>query len=124
MGRKEGAKIESSSELKRVIVDALDNMKGQDIAVFDVRHLTSVTDHMVIATGRSDRHVRSLANAVLERCRAHGSQPAGIEGEAGGEWVLVDMMDVVVHVMQTKARDFYNLEKLWSLDPPDRATTV
>lgn len=99
-------------------------MKGQDIVVFDVRHLTSVTDHMVIATGRSDRHVRSLANAVLERCREQGLKPAGVEGEAGGEWVLVDMMDVIVHVMQAKARDFYNLEKLWSLDPPDRATTV
>lgn len=100
---------------------ALDDLKALDVTVLDVRHLTSVTDTMVVACGRSDRHVRAIADAVVDKCKKEGYRPIGVEGEKVGEWVLVDLGDVVVHVMLPRAREFYNLEKLWTLSERDQA---
>ncbi len=102
--------------LAELVVNALDDLKGVDITTIDVRDKTSVTDTLVIASGTSERHVRSLADRVLDNARAAGVRPLGVEGEQGGEWLLLDLGDVVVHVMLPEKRDFYNLEKLWSLD--------
>lgn len=103
--------------LADLVVDVLDDLKAQSVVRLDVRHLTSMTDTMVIASGRSDRHVRAISQTLVERCKAAGTQPLGIEGEDAGEWVLVDLGDVVVHVMLPKVRDFYSLEKLWDIAP-------
>ena len=103
----------SAEELKNVVVDALDEVKGVDIRVLDVREKSSFADLMVIATGTSDRHVKALAGKVQEKCREAGERPIGVEGEREGQWVLIDLTDVVVHVMTAQTRDFYNLEKLW-----------
>src|SRR5688572_14774389 len=105
--------------LLQLVTSALDGLKAADVQVLDVRHLTTVTDTMVIASGRSDRHVRAIAGAVVEQCKRAGYRPLGVEGERSGEWVLVDLADVVVHVMLPRVREFYNLEKLW--DMPARA---
>ena len=105
--------------LLQLVASALDGLKAADVQVLDVRHLTTVTDTMVIASGRSDRHVRAIAAAVVEQCKRAGHRPLGVEGERSGEWVLVDLVDVVVHVMLPRVREFYNLEKLW--DMPVRA---
>jgi ribosome-associated protein len=101
--------------LATLVTTALDDLKGQAIAVLDVRHLTSVTDTMVVASGRSDRHVRALADTVVETCARAGVHALGVEGQKSGEWVLVDLGDVVVHVMLPRVREFYNLEKLWDI---------
>ncbi len=113
----------SSGALGELAVDALLELKAQSVKTLDVRHLTSVTDVMIIATGRSDRHVRALADAVVERCKQAGERPLGREGDAGGEWVLLDLVDVVVHVMQPQVREFYDLEKLWDIPARDEALT-
>ena len=110
-----------SRRLSALVTDALSDLKAQHINCLDVRHLTSVTDTMIIADGRSDRHVRAIADAVLERCRAAGVTPLGVEGQDAGEWVLVDLADVVVHVMLPRVREFYNLEKLWDISARDEA---
>ena len=94
---------------------ALDDLKAEQVHVLDVRHLTTVTDTMVVASGRSDRHVRAIAGAVVEQAKKAGFRPIGVEGQSSGEWVLVDLADVVVHVMLPRVREFYNLEKLWDM---------
>ena len=100
--------------LHTFIVDKIDDLKGRDIVVLDVRGKSSITDCMIICSGNSNRHVCSIADHVAEELRHAGLQPLGIEGEAEGEWVLVDMGDVIVHVMQDDTRSLYQLEKLWS----------
>lgn len=107
-----------AKELRELVVAALEDMKAVDVRVLDVRGMTALTDCMVIASGTSDRHVKSLARAVQDRARAAGVKPMGVEGEEAGEWVLIDLCDVVVHVMRPQTRDFYNLEKLWSVEVP------
>ncbi|ANB02406.1 ribosome silencing factor [Ectothiorhodospira sp. BSL-9] len=102
--------------LTQIVTDALEDMKAQDLKVIDVRGKTSITDIMVIATGTSNRHVKSLAENVLLKTKEAGVMPLGSEGEQDAEWVLVDLNDVVVHVMLPQVRDFYNLEKLWLTD--------
>ncbi len=99
--------------LVRVAVDALEELKGKDILTIDVRDKTSVTDFMVIASGTSSRHVKSLAENVLEKAKEQGRRALGNEGLDGGEWALLDLGDVVVHVMQVATRQFYDLERLW-----------
>ncbi len=114
----------NSEQLSQLAVDALEEVKGNDIVRLDVRDLTTVTDYMVVASGTSNRHVKALADAVAEKSRAAGHRPAGIEGESGSEWVLLDLGDTLVHVMLPRVREFYNLEKLWSLSPAkDRTAT-
>jgi ribosome-associated protein len=105
--------------LEQVVAAALQDLKADNVHVLDVRHLTTVTDTMVIASGRSDRHVRAIAGAVVEQAKKAGYRPLGVEGERSGEWVLVDLADLVVDVMLPRVREFYNLEKLW--DMPARA---
>lgn len=101
-------------QLKALVIDALEDRKGVDIKVVDVRGKSNVTDIMVICTGTSNRQVRALADGVAVKAKENGVQPLGIEGDKNSEWVLVDLGDVVVHVMQAETREFYNLEKLWS----------
>ena len=105
----------NSEQLTDLVVEALDDVKARDITRLDVREMTTVTDYMVIASGTSNRHVQALVENVAEKARQAGHRPMGIEGEAGGEWVLLDLQDALVHVMLPKVREFYNLEKLWSL---------
>lgn len=99
--------------LKERVLAALADRKARDVVAIDVRPLTSITDFMLVAGGTSDRHVRSLAETVIEAARGLGVRPLGVEGLPTAEWVLVDLGDVVVHVMQPEAREFYQLEKLW-----------
>ena len=104
----------NSKQLCTLIVDALDDNKAQDIVQLDVRNMTTVTDFMIVASGTSNRHVKALIENVAEKAKEAGHRPIGVEGEEGGEWVLLDLQDALVHVMQPKVREFYNLEKLWS----------
>ena len=107
----------NSEELSDLVTEALTDVKAHNITKLDVRNLTTVTDYMIVASGTSNRHVRALANAVAEKARKYGHKPSGVEGEEGSEWVLLDLQDVLVHVMLPRVREFYNLEKLWSLTP-------
>jgi len=118
-GAKRAKPKKAAKTLSQVVAGALDDLKADAIVVLDVRHLTTVTDTMVVACGRSDRHVRAIAGAVVEQAKKAGFRPIGVEGERSGEWVLVDLGDLVVHVMLPRVREFYNLEKLWDL--PARA---
>ncbi len=113
----------NSKELCDLIVAKLEDGKATDIVRLDVRDLTTMTDYMIVASGTSTRHVRALANAVAETAREAGHKPAGIEGEEGSEWVLLDLQDALVHVMLPRVREFYNLEKLWSFRPGKAAAT-
>ncbi len=106
-----------AEQLQKIVVTALEDLKAVDIVVLDVRRMTSVTDFMVIASGTSDRHVRALLNNVVEAVKAQGVRPLGIEGERDAQWGLVDLGDVVVHIMLPPVRDFYQLEKLWRVGP-------
>ncbi|MGQ7815747.1 ribosome silencing factor [Metapseudomonas furukawaii] len=110
-----------NEELVKVAIAALEDMKGQDITTIDVRGKTSITDFMVIASGTSGRHVKSLAENVLEKAKEQGVRPLGSEGLDGGEWALLDLGDVVVHVMQVATRQFYDLERLWQGAEQSRA---
>ena len=107
--------------LTEVVTAALDDLKAQNVAVLDVSGLTDVADTIVIASGTSDRHVKSLAGRVLERAKQAGFRSLGTEGEREGEWVLVDLQDVIVHVMLPRIREFYALEKLWDVRSFGRA---
>lgn len=113
-------------QLKELVLDALADMKAREVSVMDVRGKTAVTDFMIVASGTSDRHVKSIAESVAYRAKEAGERPLGTEGIAGGEWALVDLNGVVVHVMLPKVRDFYNLERLWGAPAsvPARAAVV
>lgn len=104
-----------SEELLKLAQTSLEDMKARDLRVLDVRSLTSVTDYLLIASGTSDRHVRSLADKLIQTAKESGQRPLGVEGQEAGEWVLIDLNDVVVHVMQPRVREFYKLEDLWAV---------
>ena len=114
----------NSEELADLAVDALEEIKGLDIIKLDVSDMTTVTDWMIVASGTSGRHVKALVDNVAEKAKAAGHRPLGIEGESGGEWVLLDLQDALVHVMLPKIREFYNLEKLWSITPSGDAAAT
>lgn len=103
--------------LRDLVVKTLEDMKAFDIVTLDVRGKTSITDYFVIASGTSDRHVKSTAESVAFQAKQAGQQPIGTEGLQEGEWALIDLNGVVVHVMQQRVRDFYQLERLWNVDP-------
>jgi ribosome-associated protein len=107
------AKAKAPPALAQVVLAALEDMKAVNVKAMDVRGITDITDMMVVASGTSDRHVKSIADRVVQRCKEAGYRPFGIEGERDGEWVLLDLNDVVVHVMLPRVREFYALEKLW-----------
>jgi len=111
-------------KLQQVAVAALEDIKARDIAVFDVRKQTSLYDTLVIASADSNRQVKALANHVRDRLKESGATILGTEGEAAGEWVLVDAGDIVVHVMQPAVRAYYNLEELWAPASFRRAKTA
>lgn len=101
-------------DLKDKAVGLLEDSKARDIRTFNVKDMTSVTDYMIVSSGTSSRHVRSIASRLVDALREQGVRPLGSEGEEHGEWILIDYGDVVVHVMQSDTRDFYQLERLWS----------
>jgi ribosome-associated protein len=107
--------------LQSVVLDALADMKALDVKVLDVRGLTDIADTMVIASGTSDRHVRSVAQLVIEKTKQSGFRPHGVEGQQDGDWVLIDLSELIVHVMLPRVREFYGLEKLWDLSITKRA---
>jgi ribosome silencing factor RsfS/YbeB/iojap len=118
---KKPAKAKTPPGLAQVVLAALEDMKAVNVKAMDVRGITDITDMMVVASGTSDRHVKSIADRVVQRCKEAGYRPFGIEGERDGEWVLLDLHDVVVHVMLPRVREFYALEKLWENGAARRA---
>jgi ribosome-associated protein len=107
-------------EIRALVRTALEDLKAEDIVELDVKGKTSVADTIFVASGNSGRHVKSIANNVVMEAKHAGNQPLGIEGETDADWVLVDLGDVVVHVMQAQAREFYDLEGLWKVTIEER----
>ncbi len=114
-------KTSPAPTLQSVVVDALADMKALEIKVLDVRGLTDIADTMIIASGTSDRHVRSVAQRVVEKTKQAGFRPHGVEGQQDSDWVLIDLNDMIVHVMLPRVREFYGLEKLWDMTASKRA---
>ncbi len=114
----------SKSDVVRVVEGALDEMKAVQVKVLDVRQLTDIADTLVIASGNSDRHVRSIAERVVEHAKKAGFRPMGVEGQRDGEWVLVDLQDVIVHIMLPRVRELYRLENLWDVSAASRDAAV
>ena len=104
-------------KVRDLVVNTLEDMKAFDIVTLDVRGKTAITDFFVIASGSSDRHVKSSADSVAFQAKQAGQAPIGTEGLQEGEWALIDLNGVVVHIMQPRVRDFYQLERLWDVDP-------
>jgi ribosome-associated protein len=111
-----------SKQLASLVENVLEDIKARDVRVLEIARLSTIADYMIVASGTSDRHVRSIADRVVEACTEAGIRPTGVEGQEGAEWVLVDLGDVVLHVMQQQTRDFYKLESLWSIDGAARAS--
>ncbi|WP_269619738.1 ribosome silencing factor [Zhongshania sp. BJYM1] len=107
-----------AEQLKKLVIDSLEDVKGREIVALDIREMSGVTDFMVVCSGTSNRHVKSLAHNVWVEVKKRGIVPLGMEGEDTGDWVLVDLGDVVVHVMLPEARLFYDLERLWQVPVP------
>lgn len=105
-----------TKELLKMVESVLDEHKGQNITTLDVIGKTSVTDFMVLATSTSERHAKALSDYVVEKVKENSFMPLGVEGQQGSDWVLVDLGDVILHIMTAQAREFYQLEKLWSVD--------
>ena len=114
----------NSKQLSELAIEALEDIKGVDIKVFDVLNKSSVTDIMIFASGNTSRQVKALANSVAMKAKEAGTPALGIEGDDTSEWVLVDLGDVVVHIMQPAVREFYNLEKLWGDDSPSDISSI
>jgi len=113
-----------TTELLKKVTQVLEDMKARDISVIDVSGMTSITDSMIVASGTSDRHVKAIADELVEKMKASGARPLGVEGADQGDWVLVDLGDIVVHLMLPRVRDFYNLEKLWSVTEDQRESAT
>ncbi len=104
-----------STALADVVVNTLSDLKARDVQILEVSSMTSITDTMVIASGTSARHVKAISEILVQEVKKIGVSPIGVEGQSEGDWVLVDLGDVIVHVMLPRVREFYNLEKLWSV---------
>jgi ribosome-associated protein len=111
-------------KLQKIAVAALEDIKGKNIEILNTAKISSMFDRVIICTGDSNRQVNALARNVLEKVREAGGEVISIEGEEGGEWVLVDLGDIVVHVMQASVRQYYNLEELWQATPAQRRKAV
>jgi ribosome-associated protein len=109
----------SLQDLQNVVLDALEDIKGQNILVFDAQPLTSLFDRVIIASGTSNRQTRALAKNLHDKVKQSGGDVYGAEGEETGEWVLVDLGDIIVHIMQPAIRDYYRLEEIWGKHPID-----
>ena len=105
--------MQTPEQLKDLICEALDDIQAQDVNVLEVTEISSFTDYMIIATGRSDRHVKAVADAVMEKLLEHKIKPIGKEGMDTAQWILLDFDDAIVHVMRQETREFYDLEGLW-----------
>ena len=105
--------MHTAEQLKDLILLALDDIQAEDIKTLEVTEISSFTDYMIIATGRSDRHVKAVADSVMQKVLEQGIKPIGKEGFESGEWILLDFDDAIVHVMRQQAREFYDLEGLW-----------
>jgi ribosome-associated protein len=114
------ANVQRIRPLVQVVEGALDEMKAVNVRVLDVHKLTDIADTMIIASGNSDRHVRSIADRIVEHAKKAGFRPMGVEGERDGEWVLVDLQDIIVHIMLPRVREFYRLESLWDVSAARR----
>ncbi len=110
----------SSEELKNILVSELDERKAEDISVVNVSKLTSIADFMIFCTGQSQRQVKALANYASRCAKENNVRPLGIEGEAQSDWILVDLGDIIIHIMLPEVREFYSLEKLWSFKEEDK----
>ncbi|MEC4749690.1 ribosome silencing factor [Methylomicrobium sp. Wu6] len=110
-----------AEEILKIVQAVLDDKKGKYITTLDVRGKTSFTDFMVLVTGTSDRHLKALCDYVVEKLAEFGVKPLGMEGDLGSDWVLLDLGDVIVHAMTAQSREFYQLEKLWSVDQSKEA---
>ncbi len=114
--RPKAAKVlDAFAQLRKLVLDALDDLKAKDVVEVDVRGKSSVADLLVVASGTSSRHVKSIADEVVIKAKRAGVPPIGVEGQREAEWVLVDLGDVIVHVMLPRTREFYGLERLWSV---------
>ncbi len=107
--------LDAYARLRKLVLDALANLKANEVVEVDVRGKSSVADLLVVASGTSSRHVKSIADEVIRNAKQAGNPPIGVEGQREGEWVLVDLGDVIVHVMLPRTREFYGLERLWSV---------
>lgn len=108
--------MNEAEKVKELVIKALEDLKAVDMEVIDVRGRSSITDFMVIVSGTSDRHVKAISGNLVDEAKKAGYRPLGVEGEKDGEWVVIDLGDVLAHVMLPGARDFYQLEKLWQTD--------
>jgi ribosome-associated protein len=111
----------SSQQLQQLVVSSLEDFKAHDIQVIDVTGMTPLTDMLIVASGTSTRHVKSMAENLVFKAKSAGCRPLGVEGEREGEWILVDLNDVVVHLMLPQTRAFYNLENLWTASASQRS---
>jgi len=111
----------NKEQLKTLVIDAIEDIKGTDIQVYDLEGKSDVTDVMIIASGNTTRQVKAISDNIIEKSKKQGAAPLGVEGETVAEWVLVDLGDVVAHIMTPSIRDFYNLDKLWGDESPSTA---
>lgn len=107
----------SLERLSKVVMNALEDLKALDITVLDVADISDVADRMIIASGTSNTHLKAIANSVVMECKDAGNPPLSTEGESDSEWILVDLGDILVHIMLPKTRQFYDLERLWNTRP-------